>query len=286
MEDSKYIKVENGELWLTENERENLKLSYRIKDIIYAEQSPFQHVMIVDTFDFGKMLVLDGIVQTTSIDGYIYNEMISHIPLNFHPEPKHVLIIGGGDLGVAREVAKYPEVESIDLVEIDELVVKVCKSDLQEVSGNLSDSRVNFIYSDGVEFVKQHKGHYDLIIIDSSDPIGPAKQLFELSFYRNIHQALKDDGVMVCQSQSPVFHFDVLRQTYEHVSSLFPYSYLYTATVPTYPGGLWSFTIGSKKYNTIIAPEKFDKDTHYVNKDILTRAFFLPQFIKDKLNRI
>lgn len=284
MEDSKYIKVENGELWLTENELENLKLSYRIKDIIYAEQSPFQHVMIVDTFDFGKMLVLNGAVQTTSVDGYIFNEMISHIPLSFHPEPKQVLIIGGGDLGVAREVIKYPQVESIDLVEIDELVVKVCKSDLQEVSGNLSDSRINFIYQDGVEFVKQHKNHYDVIIVDSFGSNGSSKHFFELSFYRNIHQALKDDGVMVCQSESPFFHSNILKQTYEHVSSLFPFSYLYTATIPAYPGGLLSFTIGSKKYSNVINPEQFNKNTRYVNEDVLKSAFHLPQFIKDKLN--
>ncbi len=284
MEDSKYIKVKNGELWLTENELENLKLSYRIKDIIYAEQSPFQHVMIVDTFDFGKMLVLNGAVQTTSVDGYIFNEMISHIPLNFHPEPKQILIIGGGDLGVAREVIKYPQVESIDLVEIDELVVKVCKSDLQEVSGNLSDSRINFIFQDGVEFVKQHKNHYDVIIVDSFDSNDSSKNLFELSFYRNIHQALKDDGIMVCQSGSPFFHLNILQQTYDHVSSLFPFTYLYTATIPTYPGGLLSLTIGSKKYSTVMNPEQFNKNARYVNEDVLKSTFHLPQFIKDKLN--
>jgi spermidine synthase len=279
-----YIQEKNGDLWLTEDERENLKISYRIKEVIFSEQSPFQHVMILDTFDFGRMLVLDGVVQTTSIDGHIYNEMISHIPLTIHPNPKKVLIIGGGDCGVAREAAKYESVEQIDMVEIDEMVVKVCKEYLTEVSGNLSDPRVNFIYADGVKFAAEKENEYDVIIVDSSDPVGPAEQLFSKSFYESLHRALKEDGLMVCQSQSPIFHFDVLKQTYQHINSLFPITKLYTATVPTYPGGLWSFTLGSKKHSDIPAGTTFAKQTKYVNQDILERCFYLPQFVKDKLN--
>jgi spermidine synthase len=279
-----YIQEKDGNLWLTEDERENLKISYRIKEVIFSEQSSFQHVMILDTFDFGRMLVLDGVVQTTSIDGHIYNEMISHIPLTIHPNPKKVLIIGGGDCGVAREAAKYESVEQIDMVEIDEIVVKVCKEHLPEVSGNLSDPRVNFIYADGVKFAAEKENEYDVIIVDSSDPVGPAEQLFSKSFYESLHRALKEDGLMVCQSQSPIFHFDVLKQTYQHIDSLFPFTKLYTATVPTYPGGLWSFTLGSKKHIDIPAGTTFAKQTKYVNQDILERCFYLPQFVKDKLN--
>jgi spermidine synthase len=279
-----YIQEKDGNLWLTEDERENLKISYRIKEVIFSEQSSFQHVMILDTFDFGRMLVLDGVVQTTSIDGHIYNEMISHIPLTIHPNPKKVLIIGGGDCGVAREAAKYESVDQIDMVEIDEMVVKVCKEHLPEVSGNLSDPRVNFIYADGVKFAAEKENEYDVIIVDSSDPVGPAEQLFSKSFYESLHRALKEDGLMVCQSQSPIFHFDVLKQTYQHIDSLFPFTKLYTATVPTYPGGLWSFTLGSKKHIDIPAGTTFAKQTKYVNQDILERCFYLPQFVKDKLN--
>lgn len=279
-----YIRKENGELWLTENERENLKINYRIKEIVFSQKSPYQHVMIVDSYDFGRMLVLDGVVQTTAVDGFIYNEMISHVPLNFHPNPRRVLIIGGGDLGAAREVAKYEDVEEIDLVEIDRVVVEACKEHLQEVSGNLSDPRVRFIFADGVEFVKGVKGHYDVVIIDSSDPVGPAKQLFDLSFYRNVHQALREDGLMVCQSQSPVFHVDVMQQTYRHIDSLFPITKLYTAVVPTYPGGLWSFTLGSKKYDQQLNKGGFDKDTSYVNASILERCFHLAEFVRERLD--
>jgi spermidine synthase len=278
-----YIKNENGELWLTEDERENLKISYRIKDVIFANQSPFQHVMILDSYDFGRMLVLDGVVQTTSIDGHIYNEMISHVPLQFHPNPKKVLIIGGGDCGAAREVAKYKEVEEIHMVEIDEMVVDVCKEHLPDVSGNLSDPRVKFIYTDGVAFIKEHENTYDVIIIDSSDPVGPAKELFSFEFYHSVHRALKENGLMVCQSQSPIFHMDVLKQTYTNINKLFPYSNIYTATVPTYPGGLWSFTIGSKIPLSLSENKLIPNDTKYVNADVLKQCFQLPQFMKQEL---
>lgn len=279
-----YIQNLNGDKWLTEDDRDNLKISYRIKDILFSGTSKFQDVMIVDSYDFGHMLVLDGVVQTTASDGFVYNEMISHIPINYHPNPKNVLVIGGGDCGAAREVAKYPNIENIDMVEIDELVVTSCKEHLQEISGNLSDPRVNFIFDDGVNFVASKKNTYDVIIVDSSDPIGPAEVLFELDFYKNIHAALKEDGVMVCQSQSPIFHFDILNQTYSRISSLFPITKLYTATVPTYPGGAWSFTLGSKVYDKVVDTE-FDKETKYVNSDILTGCFKLPEYIKSKLTK-
>ncbi|OEF99252.1 spermidine synthase [Vulcanibacillus modesticaldus] len=279
-----YIQEVDGELWLTEDERDNMKLSYRVKDIIFAEQSPFQHVMILDTYDFGRTLVLDGVVQTTSVDGYIYNEMISHIPMTLHPNPKTVLIIGGGDCGVAKEVTKYDQVEHIDMVEIDKFVVDVSLKYLPEVSGNLSDERVNFIYTDGVKFVQELENKYDVIIIDSSDPVGPAEQLFSEEFYQNLHKALKPDGVMVCQSQSPAFHMDVTKQTYQRINNLFPITSIYTAVVPTYPGGLWSFTLGSKKYEPKNLGEKWqDKSTKYVNQGIVESCFVLPEFMKNNL---
>jgi len=279
-----YLKMENGELWLTEDDRDNLKISYRIKEVIFSAQSPFQQVMILDSYDFGRMLVLDGVVQTTSIDGYIYNEMISHVPLQFHRAPKKVLIIGGGDCGAAREVAKYNDIEEIHMVEIDETVVQACKEHLPAVSGNLSDSRVQFIYTDGVAFVKERANTYDVIIIDSSDPIGPAKELFSYEFYQNVHRALNENGIMVCQSQSPIFHLDVLKQTYTNIRQLFPRAAVYTATVPTYPGGLWSFTIGAKIPLSLPNTLSLPADTKYVNDAILTRCFELPQFMKTALS--
>lgn len=281
----KYLTEKDGQLWLTEDERENLKISYRIKKIIFEEQSPFQDIMIADSYDFGKMLVLDGVVQTTSIDGYIYNEMISHIPLCIHPDPKKVLIIGGGDCGVAREVCRYQQVEQVEMVEIDERVVHASKTFLPEVSDYLADERVHYYYEDGVHFVRERAGEYDVIIVDSSDPVGPATALFEKEFYENIATALKDDGLMVCQSQSPIFHQATMKQSYERISDIFPAAMLYTAVVPTYPGGLWSFTIGSKKYQRLNPEICPTKETRYVNKSILSACFSLPQFLQQELER-
>ncbi len=276
----KYIKSVDNELWFTEDDRDNLKISYRVKEIVFSQMSDIQHVMILDSYDFGKMLVLDGVVQTTSIDGYIYNEMIAHIPLTLHQTPKRVLIIGGGDCGVAKEAVKYPEIRQIDMVEIDELVVDVCKKHLKEVSGNISDPRVSFIYADGVKYASKSNMSYDVIIVDSSDPVGPAVQLFELSFYTDLRSLLAGGGIMVCQSQSPVFHLSIMKQTYNRMSSLFDRTKIYTATVPTYPGGLWSFTIGMDK-SIDLKDIKFDKDTKYVTKDLIGRCFKLPRFMED-----
>ncbi|ASS85996.1 polyamine aminopropyltransferase [Geobacillus stearothermophilus] len=278
-----YLHMDNGELWLTEDDRDNLKISYRIKEVIFAEPSEYQHVMILDSYDFGRMLVLDGVVQTTSIDGHIYNEMISHVPLQFHPEAKRALIIGGGDCGAARETAKYARLEAIEMVEIDEKVVRACKEHLPAVSGNLSDPRVHFIYGDGVAFVRGKEREYDVIMIDSSDPVGPAEALFSPEFYANVHRALKEDGLMVCQSQSPIFHLDILKRTYRNIRELFPHVLVYTAVVPTYPGGLWSFTIGSKRPLELPKQTAIPEDTKYVNDAVFRQCFALPSFLRAAL---
>jgi len=276
-----WIEEKDGVLWLTEDDREHLQISYRLKKVIFSEQSPIQHVMIVESDDFGRMLVLDGVVQTTAMDGYIYNEMITHVPLQLHPNPKNVLIIGGGDCGAAREAAKYTELEQIDMVEIDELVVKACKEHLQEVSGNLHDVRVNFIFTDGLAFAQQKADAYDVIIVDSSDPVGPAEALFEYDFYQNLHKALKKDGILVCQSQSPIFQQAIVKQTRNHFEKLFADAKTYTAIVPTYPGGMWSFTIGTK--GNVIEPGRVhfkNVDTNYFNQGIFESCFILPEFLK------
>ena len=283
MDKHRYLYQAQDGLWLTEDEKDNLKLSYRIREVLFEEQSPFQHVMVLDSYDFGPMLVLDGVVQTTSVDGHIYNEMLAHMPLTLHPAPRRVLIIGGGDCGVAKEAAKYPSVETIDLVEIDEAVVRACRKHMPEVSGGeRPDPRIRHYYTDGVEFVKNRRSEYDVIIVDSSDPVGPAEQLFSSEFYRDLHTALDEGGLMVCQSQSPIFHRDVMLRTWERIGGLFPHVRMYTAVVPTYPGGLWSFTLGSKR--PLPAPEeiRFDKEAFYVNEHVLRASFALPAFL-DKL---
>ena len=269
-------------LWFTEEEKNNYKINYRINNITFDDCSSYQHIMIADSPDFGPMLILDGVVQTTSADGFIYNEMLAHIPMCSHPDPKKILIVGGGDCGVAREITKYPCVEKIDMVEIDEMVVKACKEHLKEVSGNLNDKRVNFIYADGIKYVKECRDKYDVVIIDSSDPVGPAVELFSMDFYNNISNILKDDGIFACQSESPIFYADEMKDIFIKLSDIYNEVKVCTAVVPTYPGGLWSFTIGSKEsINT--KPERLCGDNQYVNAGILKSCFYLPEFVNKAL---
>ncbi|HOQ36089.1 MAG TPA: polyamine aminopropyltransferase [Acetivibrio sp.] len=281
----KHLKRIGEDIWLIEDDRDNLKLTYRGKEIISSKKSPFQQVDIVDLYDFGKCLVLDGVVQTTVLDGYIYNEMISHIPIVTHDYPRDVLIIGGGDCGAANEVLKYEEVQSVDVVEIDEVVVKECIEHLPEISGTVPlDERVNFIFTDGVEYVKNCEKRYDVIIIDSSDPVGPAVQLFSEDFYKDVKKCLKEDGIMVCQSQSPIFNKEILRNTYKILNEYYPIVRVYKAVVPSYPGGMWSFTLASLKYDPVNADtSKLKLNTLYVNREIFEACFKLPNIVKECL---
>lgn len=277
----KYFEQVNNSIWLVEDDRDNMKLYYRVKEIISNQQSSFQQVNIIDTYDFGRCLVLDGVMQTTELDGYIYNEMISHVPVVTHPNPEKVLIIGGGDCGVANELIKYDNINSIDMVEIDEMVAVECMQNLNKISGNAaSDKRINFLYEDGVKFVQNKNNIYDIAIVDSSDPIGPAEVLFSESFYQDLKKSLKDDGVMVCQSQSPIFNKDILKQTRSRLQKLFPIVKTYKAIVPSYPGGMWSFTLASFKDDPLKANlERLVANTSYINKDVFLGSFNLPNFM-------
>ncbi|WIF94227.1 polyamine aminopropyltransferase [Caminicella sporogenes] len=281
-----FFKIINGETWLVEDERDNMKLYYRVKEVLSSKKSPFQHVNIIDSYDFGRCLVLDGVMQTTEFDGYIYNEMISHIPVVTHQNPKKVLIIGGGDCGVANELSKYKELELVDMVEIDKVVVDECVDKLTMISGNApNDERINFLFEDGIKFVKDKEKCYDVAIVDSSDPVGPAEVLFSEEFYVDLKKSLKDDGIMVCQSQSPIFHKEVLKRTRDILKKHFPIVRTYKAVVPSYPGGMWSFTLASFKYDPLNANlERLVKNTKYINKDIFKSCFSLPNFMKEYLD--
>lgn len=281
----KFLKEVNGETWLVEDERDNMKLYYRTKGIISSKKSPFQQVNIIDSYDFGRCLVLDGVIQTTELDGYIYNEMISHIPAVTHEKPQDVLVIGGGDCGVVNELTKYKSFKTIDMVEIDRTVVQESINHIPVISGNASkDERVNFIFDDGIKFVKGKKKYYDISIVDSSDPIGPAEVLFSEDFYVSLKDSLKDDGIMVCQSQSPIFHKEVLKKTHSILKKHFPIVRTYKAVVPSYPGGMWSFTLAAFKYDPLKANiEKLVENTKYINREIFKSCFSLPNFMKEDL---
>lgn len=277
-----YIKMD-GETWLSDpEEKHGFRANWKVEKVLHREQSDFQEVSIIETTGFGRALVLDGILQTTEKDAYIYNEMITHVPLATHPNPKQVCIIGGGDCGAAREAARYP-VESIDMVEIDPKVVEVSLKYLPSVAGGKPDPRIQFLYEDGAAFVRNKKAAYDVIAVDSSDPIGPAAVLFEEAFYQDVYAALKEDGLMVCQSESPVFHEDVFIHVHRTLKKLFPIVRTYLATVPTYPGGIWSFTLASKKHDPLseMAAQRLrDEETKYINRELFQGCFQLPTYVK------
>ena len=273
------------ELWCSEQQTQNLKLSVRIRATLFSGKSEYQEVMVVDSFELGRMLILDGVFQTSTFDEFIYHEMIAHVPLHIHPNPRKVLVIGGGDGGCVREVVKHPNVASVEMVEIDGLVVEVAKKYLPEISSAMIENnpKLQVRIGDGIGHMKNAENEYDVIIVDCSDPIGPGEGLFTYSFYQNVYKALKPDGLFVQQTESPFYHQSLIKKLHQDIRSLFPITELYLAQIPIYPGGLHSFTIGSKKYNSQSVDQKniLDLPYRYYNKELQTSCFLLPNFIKD-----
>lgn len=271
------------ELWFTEKQTPNLGLSLSITRTLREEQTEFQHLAVMDTLQYGRMLVLDGMVQTTIADEFVYHEMITHVALNTHPNPRRALVIGGGDGGAIREILKHDTIEKATLVEIDRRVVEVSKELLPEISCGLSDPRAEVFYDDGIKHVAEKKNYYDVIVVDSTEPIGPAVGLFAKPFYQSIFEALTDDGIMVAQTESPFVNSDLIRSVTRDIRSTFPICRLYLASIPTYPSGLWSFTMGSKKHDPLAAdPSRFKRfPTRYYRPEIHHSCFGLPQFVEE-----
>ncbi|SDF32787.1 polyamine aminopropyltransferase [Sporolituus thermophilus] len=275
------------ELWITERQTKNLGLTCRVKEALFTGKSEFQEVVVVDTYEFGRMLVLDGVFQTSIFDEFVYHEMIAHVPLFTHPNPKNVLVIGGGDGGTIREVVKHPSVERAEMVEIDGLVVDVCKKYLPEISEALINNhpKVHLKIDDGIKHMKEAENFYDVIIVDCSDPIGPGEGLFTYEFYKDVYKALKADGLFVQQTESPFFHQPLIKRLWKDISSLFPITRLYLTQIPLYPGGTHCFTIGSKQYDPLnVDTAKLPElNTRYYNRDIQKSCFVLPNFVKELL---
>ena len=234
---------------------------------------------------------LDGVFQTTERDEFVYHEMISHVPLITHPNPKKHLVIGGGDGGASREALKHPLAESY-LVDIDEVVIDASKKYLASIGSEFDNPRLNVHCTDGVQFMRDRKQEFDVISVDSTDPIGPAVGLFSKEFYQDVYNALSDDGLMVCQSESPFYYPDFIRDLQIRLRSIFPIVRVYTAVVPTYPGSYWSWTMASKKYDPLELPvtdivqrtlERNIKDCKWFSPEIYKAAFVLPPFVKSLL---
>ncbi|OAT82932.1 polyamine aminopropyltransferase [Desulfotomaculum copahuensis] len=269
--------------WFTELQTPDLTIGCRVRKILHHEVTPFQRLAVYDTAQFGRMLTLDDVIQTTIADEFVYHEMITHVGLNAHPNPRRVLVIGGGDGGAVREIIKHPSVEKATLVEIDAAVIKAAKEYLPEISCALDDPRVEVLVEDGIKHVKEHRDNYDMIIVDSTDPVGPAVGLFGADFYRDVFAALTADGLFVAQTESPFFNRDLIPRIIKDVRDIFPLACLYLACVPTYPGGLWSFTMGSKKYDPrqVDVTALPDLATRYYSPAVHQTAFVLPPFVAE-----
>jgi len=278
--------------WVVETWDCGFSGGYEITDELHGEETPFQDMRLVNSRMFGKMLLLDGFVQTTEKDEFIYHEMMTHVPMVSHGNAKNVLIIGGGDGGILREVLRYPSVEKAVMVEIDQRVIDFSREHLPSISdGAFDDPRTTLVIADGAEYVKNTKCRFDVVIVDSSDPIGPATVLFTSEFYQNIANILTENGFMSRQSGSTWGQPAELAEAYKLVSSIFRYSSAYVFNVPTYIGGLFSSLICSRGTDPqAIELDKISRQachlegmTKYYNPGVHFGSLQLPGYIKERV---
>ena len=281
------------ELWFSESHTPNVKLSIRVDRQIYSGKSEFQRIDVFESPEFGRFLVLDGYMMLTEKDEFIYHEMITHVPMAVHPDVKDVLVIGAGDGGVIRELTQYPEIRHIDMVEIDPLVVEVCKKYLQKTACRLEDPRVSIHYEDGLKFVRSKKEEYDLIIVDSTDPFGPGEGLFTREFYGNCFKALREDGILVNQHESPYYTEDAIacQRTHKNIVQSIPISRVYQAHIPTYPSGHWLFGFASKKYHPLKNLDEIRWNmrgiaARYYTTTLHKGAFYIPAYVEELLKNV
>ncbi len=281
------------ELWFSEKHTKNCKFSIKVDKQIYTAQSDFQRIDVFESKEFGRFLTLDGYMMLTEKDEFIYHEMITHVPMAVHPNVKNVLVIGAGDGGVARELTRYETIESIDIVEIDEMVVDVCRKYLTQTACGFDDTRVNLYFQDGLKFIRKCENKYDLIIVDSTDPFGPGEGLFTKEFYGNCFKALKEDGIMVNQHESPFYEDDAvaMQRAHKRIVESFNISRVYQAHIPTYPSGHWLFGFASKKYHPVgdLKAKEWDQlalKTRYYNTNLHKGAFYLPNYVEELLKDV
>lgn len=281
------------DLWFSEFHAEGVKLSIKVDKQLYSGQSEFQRIDVFESEEFGRFLTLDGYMMLTERDEFIYHEMMVHVPMAVNPRIKNVLVIGAGDGGVLRELSKYETIENIDIAEIDEDVVRVCREFLPKTACGFEDKRVNVYYQDGLKFVRRCENKYDLIIVDSTDPFGPGEGLFTKEFYGNCYKALTENGIMVNQCESPFYTEDrvAMQRAHKRIVESFPISRVYQAHIPTYPSGHWLFGFASKTLHPI---RDFDFKhwkalgikTRYYNPKLHVGSFALPNYVEELLENV
>lgn len=290
----------NRNVWFTDKD-DNQALSLRYTgEVLFDERNEFQRVRVLDSISYGKMLTIDDMVMCTERDEYHYHEMISHPAMQAFESAsgttaKNVLVIGGGDGGTIREICKYSGLEKVTMVEIDESVIRACKQHLPTIAREFSNPKVNLIIGDGIKFVAETAADsFDVIIVDGSDPAGPAEGLFTKDFYNNCKRALRTNGVLVTQGESPMFHSETFVELNRCLKTVFSQSQVHTMLfhAPTYPSGMWSLQMAIKGQYHPVKDFKKDaagqfaktKDLRYYNEDLHSAAFALPTFVQKMLN--
>ena len=278
------------ELWFSDYHTEDVKLDIKIEKQLFGADTDFQRIDVFESKEFGRFISCDGTIVFSEKDEFVYDEMIVHVPMAVHPHVRKVLVIGGGDGGVARELTHYDEIEEIDVVETDHVFIDVCRDYFPDNACGLDDPRVTVFNANGLRFLRTKVDEYDLIISDAIDPLGHAAGLFTKEFYGNCFRALKEDGIMVYQHGSPFYDEDeeTCRAMHRKASHRFPISRVYQAHIPTCPSGYWLFGFASKKYHPL---KDFDAKkwlergikTWYYSEHLHKGAFMLPKYVEDML---
>lgn len=270
------------------NERTGLTVG--VEKLLFSEQSEYQLVEVYQSDTWGNMMTIDGMVMLSEKDEFVYHELLSHVGMFAHPNPERVLIIGGGDGGTAREVMRHNSVKEVDMVEIDEAVVRASKEYLPDV-GDWNNPALNVLFEDGIKFIQKIKEPYDVIIIDGSDPVGPAEGLFKKDFIQACYDGLSDDGVLTAQTESPWVqsYYQSMNRVFIALDAIYEVSKMYLGFIPLYPAGMWSFAYASKGVDPLSKEvleridqelKQFDTELKYYNKDIHAGCFALPNFVR------
>lgn len=281
------------DFWFSELHTEDVKLSIKVDKLIFSEENDHNRIDIFESPEYGRVLTADGYIIMTEKDEFIYHEMMTHIPMAVHPNPRKVLVFGAGDGGVVRELLKYPEVERIDMVEVNVGVVEAAKRYLPFSASGLDDPRVTIYYQNALRFIRHIVGEYDVIIVDSAGFYGPGESLFSREFYGSCYKALKEDGIMVNQHQSPFYDDDRLetQKAHKRIVESFPISRVYHAHIPTYPSGYWLFGYASKRYHPVndIDVERWNArgiETRYYTTNLHCGCFALPAYVEKMLEKV
>ncbi len=258
---------------------------YDVERVLYRGKSPFQEILVIENPYFGRMLVLDGVVQLTERDEFFYHEMLVHVVMHAHPGPKRVVVVGGGDGGAVREVLRHDTVEKVFFVELDEEVINVSREFFPSVSSSLDDGRVEIMCMDGAEFIKGRNEEMDVVIVDSTDIIGFAKSLFTVEFFRSVKESLAGDGMFVTLSESLHFHRDMVRGVQETMGLVFPKVDLYTAPIATYAGNWWTFSAASRSLGLREMRRPAVSGLRYYSDEIHAQAFLPPKLYERLMNK-